>query len=172
MKRILLLTMLLFCMLILTSCTKGNTDMFFLDEDNNLADKRMEQLYEALEQSNEKEIKKIFSKNAISKAENIDNSIENLFLFIKGKVISWNRDESPIVFDSVKDIGETKQIVTWYSLQTDEQQYLFLLVDYPIDTISPNNAGVYSLGVLKLEDEDKLTGTLEDCFALLCLAAI
>lgn len=137
--------------------------MFFGDKDNELADARMEQVFIAIKEQNKNALKELFSKKAIEESENIDADIEKLLCFIQGNVVSWNRDETPIVFDSAENGSITKQLITWYYLSTQEQNYLLLLVDYPIDTIDPENVGVYAMRILKEEDENKLTGALEDC---------
>ena len=136
--------------------------MFFSDKDNDLADICMEQLFNAIKQQNKDAVKETFSQKALEKAEDIDISIDYLLSFVQGKVVSWNRDESSTVFDSVEAEGKTKQLVTWYTLDTDKQTYLILLIDYPIDTIDPANVGLYSIRILRAEDEDKLVGTWEE----------
>lgn len=162
MKKAMGLTITIVLMLVLSSCTKGISTMFFSDKDNNLADTRMEQLFNAIEQQSKNALIENFSKKALEKTEDIDVDVDHLLSFIQGDVVSWNRDESPIVFDNIEAGGKVKQLVTWYTLDTSEQNYFVLLVDYPIDTIDPENVGLYSICILRSEDENKLTGTWED----------
>ena len=162
MKKAVCLTAIIVLTLMLSSCVKGDSTVFFIDKNNNFADTRMEELFDALKQQNRDVIKEIFSEKAVNETGKIDIQIEHLLSFIQGKLVSWNRDESPIVFDSVEYGNKKKQLVTWYTLSTDEQNYLVLLVDYPIDTIDPKNAGLYSIRILRAEDENKLAGTWEE----------
>jgi len=156
------LTMAIILTLVLSSCMKGDSTVFFSDKDNDFADARMEQLFNAVKWRNKDDIKEMFSKKAIEKAEAIDIGVDCLLSFIQGEVVSWNRDESPMVFDSVENGGKTKQLVTWYTLDTDEQSYFVLLVDYPVDSIDPENVGLYLIRILRVEDENKLVGTWEE----------
>ena len=162
MKKAVCLTVIIILTLVLSSCVKGGPTMFFSDKNDKFADTRMEELFDAIKQQNKDGIKELFSEKAIDVAGDIDIEIDHLLSFVQGKLVSWNRDESPIVFDSVKYGNEKKQLVTWYTLDTDEQNYLVLLVDYPIDTIDSKNAGLYSIRILRAEDENKLVGTWEE----------
>ena len=162
MKKAVCLTIIFILTIVLSSCVEGDSNVIFGDKDNEFADTRMEQLFNATKTQNIDDFKKMFSEKALSEAENINIEINDFLSFVQGEVISWSRDESPIVFDSVEHGNATKQLVTWYTLDSDEQSYLVLLVDYPIDTINPENAGLYSISILKAEDENKLVGTWED----------
>jgi hypothetical protein len=162
MKKAVCLMAIIFITLVLSSCAKGDSTVFFGDKNNKFADTRMEQLFNATKQRNIDDFKKMFSKKAINEAENINIEIDDFLSFVQGEVVSWNRDDSPTVYDVVEQGSKSKQLITWYTLDTDEQNYLVLLVDYPIDTINPENAGLYSISILRAEDENKLVGTWED----------
>lgn len=162
MKKAIYLTLAIVLTLVLCSCTKGESTMFFIDKDNALADARMEQLFNAIKLQNNDALKELFSKKTVEKTGNIDAGIDDLLSFMQGEVVSWNRDDLPFVEDTVEDGCKTKLLETWYTLDTDEQSYLVLLVDYPIDTIDPENEGLYAIRILRTEYENKLVGTLED----------
>lgn len=148
--------------MLLNSCTNGNITSHFSDKYIDRADVCMEQLFGAIKLHSKDAIKELFSQKAIEEVDTIDDDIERFLSFVNGNAVSWNRDESPMIFDSVEYGEKTIQLITWYKLNTDKQRYLVLLVDYPIDTINPENVGLYSIRILKLEDEDKLVGTLEE----------
>ncbi len=162
MKNIVCLLVIIVLVLVFSSCEKGDFNTFFCDKNNKLADTRMEELFDAIKHKNGDVIKKMFSEKAVNEAGELDVEIEDLLSFVQGKVASWSRDESPIVFDSNEEGGKKKQLVTWYTLNTDEQSYLVFLVDYPMDTIDPKNNGLYSIRILKAEDEGNLLGTWEE----------
>ena len=163
MKKAVCLTLAIVLVLVFSSCTEGVTTVsFFGDKNNDLADARMEQLLYAIKKQDKDSIKALFSKKARTETKNIDTDVNHLLSFVQGEVISWIQDDSPIVFDIVEGGSTTKQLVTWYKVDTDEQNYLFFLVDYPIDTINSDNTGLYSLRIIRAEDENKLTGTWED----------
>lgn len=136
---------------------------FLIDIDNELADARMEQLFTAIKEQDKNMLKEAFSQKALAETEDIDVGIDGLLSFVQGEVVSWSRDESPVVLDAVEYGEKTKQLTTWYTLETDEQTYLIFLVDYPIDTIEPENEGLYSLVIIKAEEENRLTGYWEYC---------
>lgn len=163
MKKSICLIIVFILMLALNSCTKGGTSVhFFEDKDNRLADTRMEQLFSAIKECDGTALKEIFSQKALADAKNIDKEINNLFSFVQGEPVSWSRDNSPVVYDRVEYGKKSKQLSGWYGLETTEQTYLIFLVDYPIDTIEPENEGLYSLMIIEAEDENKLIGTWED----------
>jgi hypothetical protein len=136
--------------------------MLFGDKDNNLADARMEQVFEAIKEHDKNAVRAIFSPKAITEADNFDAGVDFLLSFVTGEVVSWSRDESPVVSDVVENSRKTKQLLTWYTLETEEHKYLVFLVDYPIDTVNPENEGLYSLRIIREEDEENLVGTMEE----------
>ncbi|MDF2590293.1 MAG: hypothetical protein K0S41_4136, partial [Anaerocolumna sp.] len=79
--------------------------------------------------------------------------IDYLFDLIKGDIKSfendsWSSDESI-------DYGKRSLMIrSWYNVTTDTNEYIFFLLDYSIDTINPDNAGLYTLRVVNAEDED------------------
>lgn len=42
----------------------------------------------------------------------------------------------------------------YFTVKTDKDEYRFFLMDYSIDTINPDNEGLYTLWVIKKADED------------------
>lgn len=162
MKKSICLIIILILILTLSSCIKGTPTSFLIDSDNELADTRIEQLFNAIKEQDKVALKETFSQKAIEEAKDIDDELDELLSFIQGEVVSWSRDESPVAIDTVEYGKKTKQLEFWYNLKTNEQTYLIFLVDYPIDTIESENEGLYSLRILKIEDERKLTGTWDD----------
>lgn len=162
MKRVALVLLTLVMLFTLSSCANIILTPLFYDNDSELADARIEQLFEATQQQDKATFKKMFSQKAINEADNIDDEIDCFFSFVQGTAISWNRDESPRVFEVVEYGRKSKQLITWYTLNTDKQSYLVLLVDYPVDTMNSENVGLYSIRILKLEDENRLIGTVEE----------
>ncbi len=116
------------------------------------ADARLEQVLEAIKKEDKKALKSLFSKKALEEAEDIDSRIEYLFTLIQGEVEIWERD----ALSSYESIGGGKRsesIQSWYTVTTDTYEYKFFLLDYSVDTINPDNAGLYTLRAIKAEDE-------------------
>ncbi len=90
-------------------------------------------------------VKKIFSEKACSESDNIEVCIDELFEFIKGEVLSWKIEESPIVEDYAEAGKKSKREMFWFSLKTTEEVFSVFLSYYPIEDINPDNKGVYSM---------------------------
>lgn len=162
MKKAICIVITIILMLALSSCMVGVPMAFLRDSDDEYAEARMEKLFNAIKGRDKDAIKAEFSKKAITETKDFDADLDNLLSFVKGNAVSWAQDGSSRVSDVSESNGYTKRLMTWYNLYTDEQNYLFFIVDYPIDTINIDHAGIYSLRILKAEDEDKLEGYVED----------
>ncbi len=135
--------------------------MFFNDKDTRLAESRMEQLVNAIKQKNEDDLKEIFSEKAIEEVGDIESEVEDLLDCFQGEVVSWKWDGLPVVTDVFEYGRKIKKLEIWFMLETDEENYLVFFVDYPIDTITPENVGLYTIWVLRAEDEEELGENLK-----------
>ena len=137
--------------LLLTSCSFGGGRTLVTNEDKS-ADERMEQILAALKNKDKKALKSLFSKVAMDAANDLNGGIDYLFDFFQGDVKSceqdtWGSDES-IHFGK-----KSVMLKAWYTVNTVKNKYKFFTIDYIKDTINPNNAGLYTLRVIKAEDE-------------------
>ena len=152
MKRI--YALLLIGMLLLSSCSLGELNMkLFVDSDSQLADKRMEEILKALKNEDRETVKSMFSTKARTEATDFDGGIEYLFSFFQGEIESWKRTTGPGVFEEKHHGARTKKMVSWYSVNTSTQKYLVFILENAIDTEHPENVGLFSLRVIKAEDE-------------------
>lgn len=159
-KRILTLLFLI-SIFILSSCSFVENIKVIKDYSGNEADERIEQLVEALENDNKDEVKSIFSKKALNDAEGFDNSLEQLFDYFQGNVEEWERVRYS-GGSSVRNGKKSEYSESWYKVETDLESYMFFLIDYTTDTINPDNQGLYTLRVIKAEDEDTEFGSVQD----------
>jgi hypothetical protein len=145
-------------MLFLSSCSIGGARAESLnkDSDDTKANARLEQVIKAIRNKDKDDVKSLFSKKALSEADNFDGSVNDLFDFFQGKVDSWKKSSGPTVFESNNHGNKTKEVNSYYYVNTDKQKYFFILQDYPIDTDHPNNVGLYLLLVVKAEDREKI----------------
>ena len=137
---------------ILTSCSFGGGRMLVSSEDKK-ADARIEQILSAIKDKDRKTIKALFSKQAVNESNDFDSGIEYLLSFFQGNVKSWKRDK----WSSGESIEHGKKSVmlrSWYTVETDKDKYMFFIIDYTEDTINTDNAGLYTLRVIKAEDKD------------------
>lgn len=164
-KNYLMIIFLIMSTLLLTSCQAGrnmNSISFSEDTDNNLADICINNLCGGIKEKDKMAVKKIFSEKACSESDNIEVRIDELFEFIKGEVLSWKIEESPIVEDYTEAGKKSKREMFWFSLKTSEEVYSVFLSYYPIEDINPDNKGIYSMLIIKERDENTLEGSVNE----------
>lgn len=150
--------MLIIVVLFLSSCSLGGsrTALLDMDDSDEIAKARLEEVINALELRDKDALKNMFSKQALNESVDFDSSVNDLFDLFQGEVNSCEKPSGPTVFESNDHGHETKQINSYYYVTTDKQKYFFLMDDYPVDTDHPDNVGLYLLLVVKAEDEEKI----------------
>lgn len=163
MKKIIYLILAIGLMLGLSGCSLKRyvKDYLNMYTDEELTENRIKQIYDALKKKDKVAIKTLFSKKAIIEADNFDDRIDELLNFIQGNVVSWEYDGTYVVDEHIHYGDRTKLIEAWYGLTTDEQEYGIYVLDYPIDTIEPDNAGLYTLAIVREEEIKTLIDTIE-----------
>lgn len=152
MKKILIF-LLLVSILLLCSCKEGSGKMSIFDDGDKKADTRIEEILEILKNKDQDALKAMFSKQALDEANDFDSSMEYLVEFFQGNVDSWKRDR--FTSETSKESGKKSiMLISWYTVTTDEDMYMFFVIDYTENTITPDNAGLYTLRVIKAEDEE------------------
>ena len=147
------ITILLVCIAItlLSACSVVHSRMSFVDDSHKNADMRLEQILNALSSNDKDTLKSMFSKRALSEANDFDFNMDCLFEYFQGTITSWEREGgSPSMY---MNNGE-KSIETsiWGTVVTDKDIFLFSIKDYYIDTLDPDNEGLYALHLAKTED--------------------
>ncbi len=165
MKKKYLITMLLIALIILLISCEVRTNMNskkFEDIDNKLADLCIDNLCSKIKKKDRIAVKKIFSKKACFNAEDIEIQIEELFKFINGEILSWKREEPPIVEDYTDAGKEVKLEMFWFSLKTTEEVYEVFLSYYPVEDNNCDNKGIYSFLIIKECDKNTLEGSIDE----------
>jgi hypothetical protein len=151
MGKILIVFLLLSSYMLFGSCSMGGRKMIF-DDDDTRADARMERLVDAIENKDRDAIKSIFSERAKEEASDFDGDVDVLFEFIQGSVVLRERDA--LLGTSRIDYGKKSVKLAYrYTVTTDNDKYLFYVIDYTQDTIAPKNAGLFAVRVIKAEDD-------------------
>ncbi len=151
MRRNLIMLLLLVSILLLCSCSEGGGRMISDDGDKK-ADTRIEQILETLKNKDQDALKTMFSKQALKEANDFDGSLDYLFEFFQGNVDSWKQDR--FTSETSSESGKKSiMLISWYTVSTDKENYKFFVIDYTENTINPDNAGLYTLRVIKAEDE-------------------
>jgi hypothetical protein len=162
-KKIIIM-LLIINMLLLSSCSIGGliTKMSNVDNDEKDADARFVQVLKVINNKDKVALKAMFSKQALDKAGDIDGGMDYVFNLFQGKVVSWNNGGGPIVYGSINYGHITKEVNSFYTVDTDKQKYLFFLFEYTVDTDHHDNVGLYTLRVVKAEDEETQFSNMED----------
>lgn len=152
-KQITVLSLVVF-MIILSSCSLGGSRVQMLNNDNDgqMADTRFEQVIESIKTKDRDMLKAIFSEKALGEAEDLDEGIDYLFEFVKGDIESWKQETVGV--SELNNSGKVKKVRSWYNVKTNQEEYIFLIVEYTVDISNPQNIGVYMIQAIKSEDRD------------------
>jgi len=131
----------------------GCGGMILFDDSEKKADARLEKLLEVIANKDENAMKEIFSKQAVYEAINFDENMRYLFNLFQGHVVSWERDRYGGNTETVNG-KKYNQLLSWYTVTTNKDKYRFYISDYIIDTINPDNVGMYTLHVIRAEEAD------------------
>ncbi|MCL2164694.1 MAG: DUF5104 domain-containing protein [Oscillospiraceae bacterium] len=144
--------------LLLSSCPfrgRSGTDMPNKYNQDELADARLEQLIEFINNKDKDSIKAVFSEQALNEAKDIDDGADYLFTLIDGNIETWEKIGGSI--DETGDYGhKTIKSRFRYDVYTDKEQYLFSILEYTQNDDHPENVGVYCLKIINVKDEEPL----------------
>jgi hypothetical protein len=156
-KRIVLILFVLISLLLFGSCDEngdasGRVGDIIVSEPKK-ADARMEQIISAIKDKDKEALKSLFSKKALDETDDFDNGTDYLFDFLQGDIDSWERDgwsSSGLIENGKKSLMIRFSII----INTDKDDYLLFVIDYNMDTIDPDNEGVYMLQIMRLKDRN------------------
>lgn len=141
-----LLTVILLC-----SCSGGKQSI--VDDGGSTADACLEQVLGSLAGSDTDALKAAFSDQALSEVEDFEAQADRLFELFCGTTESWERT-GLISAEETDDGKQTSKQVAWYTVMTDKDTFRFFLLNRSTDTADTGNVGLYSLWVVKAEDEE------------------
>jgi hypothetical protein len=111
---------------------------------------------EAIKNKDSDALKAMFSKNAIVRAENFDQNITDLFGYYQGDFVSYNDWGGPGAQGGINEDGsgrDWKLLESTYDVKTTSGEYRFAIYEFVQDTADPDNVGVWSVYVIKMEDD-------------------
>jgi hypothetical protein len=155
MKKYYLTFLLLVCTLLLSSCSLGGGRMSIIDNSDSKADARMGQIIDAIKAQDKNALKDMFSKQALSEADDFDGSLNALFGYIQGDIQSWKSTGGYGGSDEKNADGSgnrKKEVDSTYTITTSKQEYHVAIYEYTIDTANPDNVGVYSFCIVSEKD--------------------
>lgn len=110
------------------------------------ADDRIEQIISAINDKDKEALKSLFSKKALDETDDFDSGMDSLFDFIQGDIKSWESDGWSSS-ESAEYGKSSLMIRSSFIIKTDKEEYVFFIVDYSVDTMNPDNEGLYMLQV-------------------------
>jgi len=141
----------------LSSCTLEGKEMAIFDDTDIKADERMGQVVDAIKAHDKEVLKSMFSEKALNEADDLDSSLEHLFEFIRGDIISWEDSGGSGASGEIEAGRVTlKEVDTYYYVITDKQKYFFYIKDCHIDYEHPENVGFSLILVVRAEEEEKI----------------
>lgn len=155
--------MILLNILIVTSCMIGGdrVEMLNNSNDDKDADSRLEQILGFIVDKDKEGMKEIFSQQALDEDDDFDKELDYLFELFEGEVVSWKN--SGVSVGETNNYGsKTKQVRSFYEVETDEESYLVFVLESIEDTEQPKNIGVYTLRIIKAENEDAQFATWQE----------
>ena len=158
MKKIRRLFPLITLMLLLTSCSMGDSNMrkmFFARNDKQIANEQLEALLEAIQSKNAQAVKELFSDNAWAESGNMEKSILVLFDYFQGELVSYKSWAGPSVH-ATKNHGEYwKSYDCTYDFETTQDKYRLAMEIITVDTTDADNVGIQSLYIIRFEDDTR-----------------
>ena len=148
--------LLLFVIILLTSCSLGDLGMrkdFFTANDQKIANERFEKIIESIQNQDSTALKSLFSDKALKEAQNIDETINELFDYYQGEMLSYDDWAGPITSAKKNYSHYLKRLDATYDVETSQDKYRFAMIYISTDTEDPDNVGVLSLYIIKLEDD-------------------
>ena len=147
------MTFVIISLLLFNSCNKVNIGInnvgAIFESDENRANARMNQILTAIKSKDSDILKSLFSKKALTEAINFDSDINFLFNFIQGDIVSWELNGWPS--DESIEYGKSSLMIRFgVIINTDKDNYDLFVVDYNVDTINPDNEGIYMIEISKV----------------------
>ena len=127
-----------------------------------ITEKHLTQFLDALENKDRETMKSLFSDQALSETEDINQGFDYLFDLFNGEtVINLERDSSG---EDVKfnDGLVTREVKSYFYFQTDKERYFAFVLEYTEDTDHPENVGIYALRIVKEEGIEEHIGSWPD----------
>ena len=138
------LTLLIILVLLLTSCSSGDSNMvrdLFRKNEREAANERFEELVKAIQNQDSDSLKLLFSEKSLKESQNAEEDIQALLDYFQG---GMNADGTGRYW---------KCLYATYDVETTQDQYRFAMEFMLQDTADADNVGIRSLYVIRLADD-------------------
>lgn len=153
MKNRLLFLIIFIILFILTSCSFIPSRLKFLEtkSDKEIAESRVMEILEALENKDNEALKSMLSEEALSEAEDIDEGIKSFIDCYQGTHIKYEEGHS--TGGSLK-YGQRAEyyINSSVDVTTDVDIYRILFLDYTVCADNPKKVGLYRIQIVRIKD--------------------
>ena len=149
----LLIGLLLFSLVFKT--TGFNRSEFFIMNECKVADKTLEKVVDSINENNPKKIKKLFSINAKTEIENLDEEILELLDYIQGDIVSCSLAIDKGVITSYDEDEKGRDIVeieSTFDIFTTEKSYYMAIREIVKDDTDSGNEGVIAIYIIDSEN--------------------
>jgi hypothetical protein len=117
-----LLLLLVVIVISSSSCDGGSrTEMLNKASDEEIANEKLGEIIDYIENKDEEGLKSMFSKRALDETEDFSESADLLFDFFQGEVISWEKSSGPHVSKSTNYGEVIKEVDSYYFIETDKE---------------------------------------------------
>lgn len=145
--------LLIGCVLIfsLLGCNSKSAEEYrakVIREDEDMGEKMMQSIVDALEKQDEEALKELFSPYALEHAENLDEKIEKLLEFYQGS--DGKREGELYSAEGGKNYG-IWILDSGYTLENDGQEYQVRVITIPKYDEEPDKVGLYLIEVMTEE---------------------
>lgn len=149
-----------FCIALCLAILLSSCSLFFgrerMSDYDSHREKMMKVLIEAIKSEDRDTVRAMFSEKALREAEDFEASLDELFEYIQGEIVSFEK-AGPAGNHLARREGKTRiELPYYYYIYTTEEKYYISMRDFYIDEIDPENEGLYILYLVKVEDEEKL----------------
>jgi flavodoxin len=117
------------------------------------APQRVTEIIEAIQIKDKDKLTSLFSQESLNYAQSFDESINELFDYFDGEVVSYDDGGGPYV-ETTKDYNQILQIMeSSYDVKTTECEYRIAIKNIVQNSTNAHSVGVQSLYIIKSEDD-------------------
>lgn len=148
--------------IIFSSCKSGDSGFgkfyndFYKANEKEVANAKLEELLNAIQNKDQERLRSLFAKNALSKAKDFDMNMEKLLDYYEGDYISYDDWGGPLTEEETIDAW-IKTIKPSYDIKTSKRSYRVAFELRTVDTGDSDNIGLWSIDIIKAENDNDLT---------------
>ena len=155
MKKCIIVVLCIICVL-LSACSSGGNNMA-LTNDERIAKKKFEEVVSAIQMQDKESLKTLFSRTITENEDTLDEDTTRIMSYFCGEVVSYTDWDCLYVEDSKENGHIFQAMESTYDIKTTEDEYRLALRFVTKDTSCPDNVGIYSLYVIRKQEDILLT---------------